>query len=45
MGGVDIGTEWNLKTFRDVEKIAAALVDIGTEWNLKIFLYQKRRDA
>ena len=37
MGGVDIGTEWNLKYNRISHYIQYIIVDIGTEWNLKDF--------
>ena len=36
MGGVDIGTEWNLKVVRVNVNRVRPLVDIGTEWNLKV---------
>ncbi len=36
MGGVDIGTEWNLKLMSTGMMINPTTVDIGTEWNLKI---------
>ena len=35
MGGVDIGTEWNLKERACCTFTAHLQVDIGTEWNLK----------
>ncbi len=37
MGGVDIGTEWNLKKCGYVNNAYVDGVDIGTEWNLKSF--------
>ena len=35
MGGVDIGTEWNLKSADKNAVRRMSSVDIGTEWNLK----------
>ncbi len=37
MGGVDIGTEWNLKPIITLSNFSILFVDIGTEWNLKDF--------
>ena len=36
MGGVDIGTEWNLKDKEHIQTGIKRKVDIGTEWNLKL---------
>ena len=33
---VDIGTEWNLKSVKNLFESSATEVDIGTEWNLKV---------
>ena len=38
---VDIGTEWNLKQWRQQKIRKWLTVDIGTEWNLKFAMIQQ----